>query len=481
MYHISDLKKFSKCPRYYFLDAENESSFQPYLRSDESYIDLLKEKLQIGECFTGKMGDSPNLFFENKDKYEWFVKTRFEKGDIRIKVPVLHKKDNGLYDVYFVYYGTQVKDIDFFTYRISVEVLEKLGIIVDEIYVAYINPDYIYKEKTNSNDLFIITNKNNHGRIINMILDSIVDYDDIINRIDNSSLASYKPVKTRACHLRNNCPYYDVCFPEEKEIEDDSILTLVSSQYKTQMYDEGIKSLKDVDIERLEGNRVQYAQIMASKNGGLFVDKYNLKSWLNEIKDKPISFIDFEWDRYLIPAYEGMKPLDVIPFEFALYIDNGDGELEHRTFISSGDCRKEFVETLIEALPKTGKILAYNANGAEILRIKELIELFPEYADELGQIVNRFVDLATPFVEGIVYDTKMAGNYSLKKLVSVVSDKTYKDLDIDDGMEAVYRWRDIDKGEEIDEEKTIDNLKKYCSLDAYGLYLVYSWLFTLVE
>ena len=35
MYHISDLKKFTKCPRFYFLDLANEDSFKPYLRSDE--------------------------------------------------------------------------------------------------------------------------------------------------------------------------------------------------------------------------------------------------------------------------------------------------------------------------------------------------------------------------------------------------------------------------------------------------------------
>lgn len=481
MYHISDLKKFTKCPRFYFLDLANEDSFKPYLRSDESYIDLLKTKLGIQESFDGKVGDSVSSFVENKDKYEWFINPRFELGNLRIKIPVLHKIQDDLYDVYFLYYGTQIKDLDFFTYRISVEVLEKLGIIVDEIYVVYINPNYVYHDKSDPECLFDITNKYHNGRIINIVLDSFVDYNDIINKIDTSSLESLEPVKTRACHMKSVCPYYDSCFSNEIDLDENSILTLVSSQYKTKMYDEGIKYLKDVDIEKLEGNRVQYAQIMADRNGGLFVDKYNLKMWLDEYIRKPISFIDFEWDRYLIPSYEAMKPLDVIPFEFALYIDNGNGELEHKTFISSGDCRREFAETLIEALPKTGTIFAYNAIGAEILRIKELALLFPDLKEPLLEIADRFVDLAIPFVEGIVYDTRMSGIYSLKKLVSIVSDKSYKDLDIDDGMSAVYSWREIDKGETKDEEKTIDDLKKYCSLDAYGLFLVYKWLKTLVK
>ena len=480
MYHISDLKKFTRCPRLYFLDALNEQTFQPYLRSDESYIDLLKEKLNITDCFTGTVGDSASLFEQNKEKYEWFINTRFEIGELRIKIPVLHKNEDG-YIVYFIYYGTQVKDLDFFSYRISIEVLEKLGLVIHDVYVVYVNPDYTYHNKNNPDDLFMITNHYNTGRIINIINDNFVDYNDIIDKLNASSLENLIPVKTRMCHIKNVCQYYDECFKEEVDLQDNSILTLVSSQYKTKMYEEGIKTLKEVDLNRLEGNRVQYAQIKADINGGLFVDKYNLKKWLDDLIERPISFIDFEWDRYLIPAYEGMKPLDVIPFEFALYIDNGKGELEHRTFISSGDCRREFAETLIEAIPKTGKVLAYNAIGAEILRIKELAALFPDLKDDLLSITERFVDLATPFIEGLVYDTRMAGVYSLKKLVNVVSDKSYKDLDIDDGMSAVYNWRNIDKGEDINEEKTIEDLKKYCSLDAYGLYLVYKWLLTLVK
>ena len=167
-------------------------------------------------------------------------------------------------------------------------------------------------------------------------------------------------------------------------------------------------------------------------------------------------------------------------FEFALYVDDGEEELKHYTFISSGDCREEFIKGLIDLLPKEGTIFAYNASGAEVLRIKELMSEFPKYKNELENIANRFVDLAIPFTEGLVYDTRMAGNYSLKKLVSIVSDKSYKDLDIDEGMQAVYSWRDIDNGNDVNEEKTIDDLKKYCSLDAYGLYLVYKWLLSIV-
>ena len=171
-----------------------------------------------------------------------------------------------------------------------------------------------------------------------------------------------------------------------------------------------------------------------------------------------------------------MKPLDVIPFEYALYVEKENDILENKSFISTGDCRRDFIESLINDLPEEGSILAYNATGAECIRLKELIREFPEYKEKLEAIIERFVDLAIPFVEGIVYDTRMAGNFSLKKLVDILSDKSYKDLDINEGMKAVYSWRDLDKELNEEQDKTIEDLKKYCSLDAYGLVIVYKWL-----
>ena len=215
-------------------------------------------------------------------------------------------------------------------------------------------------------------------------------------------------------------------------------------------------------------------------HGGLFIDKPALKHWLRSFESDNISYIDFEWDRYLVPPYINMRPMDVLCFEFALYYQDENGTMQHKTYVGTGDCRKEFIENLIACLPNNGPILAYNADGAEKLRLEELGNMFPEYKDKLNDIKNRFIDLATPFIEGLVYDIRMKGNYTLKKLVDIVSDYSYSDLQIYDGMQAVYNWRNADKGS-AKQEEIVNNLKEYCSLDAYGLFLVYRWLLNIMN
>ena len=480
MYHITDLKKYLKCPRLYFYSKDEVSSFNQYLRSDESLIELLVGFLHVDSYFKGMVGDRNEVFLSNKDKYDWFVKIRFESDEFRIKVPVMHKVDDGLYDVYFVHSGTTIKELDFSYFSLTLEVLKKLNININKVFLAYINKDYVFSNILDKEKLFILVDNINDIDLYDLFIKKIYDFKFIIKCIESTNLNSYLPHKSRVCHTKGLCPYYYECFKEEINLEDDSILTLVSSSNKDIMYKKGIRLLKDVDVSLIDCNRVQYAQIMASKKGGQFVLLYALKNWLSKLEARPITFIDFEWDTYLIPQFNGMKPLDVLPFEFVLYTLDENNNLNKFSFLGKGDCRKEFAQGLIKYIPPTGPIVAYNAYGAECRRINELANYFEEYKDELLNIKYRFVDLAEPFLEGLVYDTRMRGNFTLKKLVSVVSNMDYKNLEINDGMKAVFNWRSIDKGISEDDDRVKDELIKYCGLDAYGLYLVYKWLLSLI-
>ena len=479
MYHISDLKKFLRCERLYCYSKDNDNAFKPYLRADENISELLKQYFDIQECFEGVRNDPPERFFSEIGRYEWFVHPRFSDGELRVNVPLMHKNGD-VFDLYFVYYGVMVKELDLLSYRVTVKVLKRAGVRIGEIYLVRFDGDYVNEGQLDAKKLFLVSDRNKNKRIKDLVEREDFDYDSLIMKMENYDPSCEPARKCRYCKLNGLCEYYGNCFPDEKEEEDDSILTLVSSQHKNQMYLHGIRYLKDADVDLLEGNKIQYAQIMASKNGGLFIDRYPLIEWLAKVEERPISFIDFEWDRYLVPIYEGMRPMDVVCFEFALYYIDAEGKMEHRTFVGTGDCRREFVEALFDYLPESGPILAYNAMGAECLRLYELGEMFPEYRDRLAAINKRFYDLAEPFLEGMIYDVRMQGNFTLKKLVDICSDYSYKDLDIYDGMAAVFNWRDIDKKNSEEEEKILEDLKEYCSLDAYGLFLVYRWLIKLV-
>ena len=62
-----------------------------------------------------------------------------------------------------------------------------------------------------------------------------------------------------------------------------------------------------------------------------------------------------------------------------------------------------------------------------------------------------------------------------------MNDKSYQDLDISQGMDAVFEWRLLDSEEVTDEkERIIEGLKAYCGMDTYSMLIVYQWLLDLL-
>ena len=159
-----------------------------------------------------------------------------------------------------------------------------------------------------------------------------------------------------------------------------------------------------------------------------------------------------------------------------------DGSVEHKVFLSIHDDRRELANSLIHDIPKEGSVVAYNAFGAEYIRIEEMMYTFPELEQELKQINNRMVDLQLPFESGLVYDVRMRGLWSVKVIMSLMHDKSYDDLAIHQGMDAVYEWRRLDKNdEEADKEEIVNNLKAYCGMDSYAMMVIYKWLLQFIN
>jgi len=488
MYHISDVKKFNRCPHLFRLamDAPREP-FQSFIRLDEAVTDLAARKLQVGEHFLGQRNDPKEKALAALPGSEWLVKARFEYRQLRVKVPFLHRTAQG-WDLYFLFVGLYPHADDMQFYCDTVWVLEKNGLALDHIRIVHLNGDYVRGKELDPEQLFIVSdcfyNAKNHPSVSikEAIQKNKHDVSAVLDEMDACTAESLgRPVRTPRCSTRSKCRFYDVCFPQEKALPADSIVTLNASQYRYQMQQEGRSLLKDADIGRIEGTRQQYAQICADQNGGLFADKTALRAWMKGIR-YPLIFLDFEWECYAIPPYEGMRPYDVLPFEYSIHIMQEDGSLTHREFLSIHDDRRQMAEGLIRDIPAAGTVIAYNAEGAEKIRIQELAGHFPEYASQLLDINARMKDLQVPFATGMVYDVRMNGLWSLKKIMAMMDDPGYKDLDIAQGMQAVFQWRHLDRSEEdADSEKILQELKAYCGMDSYAMSVVYQWLLKIVR
>lgn len=486
MFHISDIKKYTACPKSFWLNAHGERSpFIAYNHLEEGLSILIAKRLNAQNLYVGERGMDASESFALCQKYEWLSKIRFEYKNLRVKIPFMHKTEKG-WDIYFLSIASHSSSDDIQFYADNIWVLKGNGICISDIYVLRLNNSYLYEDDLDLQHLFTIAEDVNDdpekGTITENVFLNIRDLSSILEKMQQCyDLPIPVSIKNKNCIRRNRCAYYEMCFPDEQSLPDDSILTLSSSRYKNEMKEQGREKLKDADLSKIEGTKMQYAQIMAGKSlEGLYIDKLSLEGWLKSWT-YPYSFIDFEWETYVIPPYHGLMPYCKVPFQYSLHIMKKNSEIQHKEFLGTHDCREEFILHLIEDLPKRGSIVAYNADGAEKLRLLELAEQFPQYAEKLHDFCKRMVDLSIPFQNGTVYDLRMRGYSSLKVLLPICDpDLTYQNLEIHDGMMAVAAWRNLCEGNG-DKKKIRQDLLSYCGLDSYSMIVVYEWLVKQLE
>ncbi|KKL51098.1 hypothetical protein LCGC14_2298880, partial [marine sediment metagenome] len=239
---------------------------------------------------------------------------------------------------------------------------------------------------------------------------------------------------------------------------------------------EGIYKIEDVpDGFDLTDNqkKVHYA----IKNNAPYIDE-GLKSELNNIK-WPAYYLDFETCITAIPLYADIAPHTQIPTQYSIHKYESIGsETGHFEYIAdpAKDCRRELAEKLITDLNSEGSIIVYSS--FENTRIKQLIELFPDLADQLKKVQERLVDLEKIIKEKFIHP-KFEGKTSIKKtLPALAPEFTYEGMEIADGFTASAYFAYMAQGK-FDKDRMdsiIGNLLEYCKLDTLGMVKVHERL-----
>lgn len=489
MYHVRDIKKYAQCPKMFWLSYHHHDERENYnCRLDVDLTLLAVQFLQLNEYYLGTSSDKNEQTFEKMKQYTALVDARFEAQSLRVKIPIMVKGESG-WKVYFTSSSLFPKENEVNSLSHYVWVLLQLSIDIESIDIIHVNSNYIRQDTLNPTQCLLMsssfyTDSEKKGRRIKkVLLEKAHRINPVVKKMDEVVALSRSEIDHSVlCTKHKQCSYSQLCQPMIHEDKDDSILTLINSHNKVKMKDEGIELLKNVNLQLVEGTRQQYAQIRASQTeSGIFYDRLALKFWLQDIS-YPISFLDFEWDSFVIPPYKGMKANEALTFQYSLHILNEHNELIHKEYLGTGDCRDELIQQLIRDLPKKGTIFSYNAFGAEMLRLNEMMKRNKQYTRPLKNAIKRLKDMSDPFIMGVVYAIKMKGQYSLKSVMGALSSEGYyNDLQIAKGVDAVIQWRQLDRNQQFDTKETREMLLQYCSMDTLALVKLYEWLNELIQ
>lgn len=490
VFRNKDVYRYMQCPKLFYREYTNKEKGFPFIYFDYSLMELAKSFLEITkeDAFEGSTGQTTRDTLSGWGGKTWCINGRFEAFSYREKVSFLKREEDGVHYIMLCTTNHPKEEKVAQAYRAK-WLLEKCGVAVSHISLLHLNGSYVREGELDVKQLFILSpcyykDNNRPGKTMDeAVANYHMDMKETLiamNRIveDMPSDTAW----TLSCTKTGKCKYYKECFEEDK-LADDSILFLNGSRKKYQMYQEGLTSIKDVDFDMLDGSYIQWAQYNSAIHEADYIDYNGLSSFMETYLKDDLVYVDFEWDTIGVPMYEGMKPYDVMPFQYSIHIENQEGNLEHKEFLADGgDSREAFIQHLIQDIPDKGTLLAYNADGAEVIRLQELAQMFPQYSEALLKIAGRFVDLSYPIMQGAIYLRKMRNTFSLKKILSIIDpEDNYGSLDIDHGLKAVEAYRTLATLNEEEKKAVREELFAYCGMDTFAMVKFVAYLRNCLE
>ncbi|MFA5748019.1 MAG: DUF2779 domain-containing protein [Candidatus Absconditabacterales bacterium] len=239
-----------------------------------------------------------------------------------------------------------------------------------------------------------------------------------------------------------------------------------------------VKDLDENDIQQLgngdeESTLQKFVKLYLQ---GEVVDKEGIKDLFSTLKF-PLFFYDYETMSGAIPIFDGTSPRQQATVQYSMHIMDVNGKIEH--FANIVDFKAPNNKSVIDAFIKdcgvaNGTFIAWN-KGFECGRNTESGEMYPEYKEIFERINANTFDLMEVFKKLLYFHKDFNGSASIKKVLPVLTDISYDNLEVGNGGIATALLKNIVLGNMSKEEyeKAKKDLLTYCEQDTRAMVEIY--------
>ena len=472
----SRVTAFEQCPKRLWLqvnkrelavvDAGAEARFATGHDVGEAACALFPDGIMIdAEPDLAAAVDTTAQMVASSSRQVLFEATFVHQG-VLVRVDVLEPLPDGSWHVAEVKSSTSRKDYHLGDLATQIWVLQQNNLSVSSAAIRHINNQFVLEQEGNYVGLFV------DAQSLVEISGLIKTRPEVVESARNTLLGP-EPSRDIGQHCVKpfSCEFHTYCSQNlELPLWPVSILPYTGNRLAAEWAERGILDLTDIP----EGSFTNetHARIHRATISGI---PYHDAEGARRATDGwiyPRIFLDFETIAFALPRWLGNKPYEQAPFQFSAHIQQTDGAVEHREFLSldGSDPRRACARALLEHIPTEGTIIAYAA-GFERGCINRLAEIFPDIGDALRQISSRVVDLL-PVTRNHWYHRDQRGSWSIKSVLPSISETLdYKTLSVSQGAEAQAAYMEAINPETTTQRRAqIDrDLRIYCGQDTEAM------------
>lgn len=273
---------------------------------------------------------------------------------------------------------------------------------------------------------------------------------------------------SRHCARPQTCSFYDHCWQGVDGLTIYDIPRLTEKRERP-LQASGVLYLADIPAD-YPLTAAQRAFVAFHVEQQVHIDRAAIQQAMTALQF-PLYFFDFETIDDAIPAFDGCKPYQQVPFQYSCHILAADGTLTHCDYLhtDAGDPRRPLAESLLSHVGETGSLVAYNIPFERGV-LHHLADHLPEYADRLRNLADRLWD-QLPIFRQHYRDYRFGKSNSLKAVLPAIAPElSYKLLGVQNGAQAQVVWEEmIGEGETDVKQQMADQLRAYCHLDTLAM------------
>lgn len=410
------------------------------------------------------LGDAKTIF-----------QARFVAGQLTCICDVITVVGEKTFDLYEIKSSTEAKPEHIIDLAFQAHVLRESGFTVRNIYVVHVNNEYKRTGDINPHEFCITTDVT--SKVMAKQEYTAQNTAEALKVLQAATMPDLSPALSGNGAFAEWLTIYKALTIPLK----DSIYDLCSlNAAKTKLLETaGIRLLVDIPDD-FSLSPKQKQQVTAARLNQQLITLEPIKQLLGSFA-YPLYFLDYETFAGVVPAFDGLRPYQQVPFQYSLHIlDAPDGMLRHEEYLhreGSNPC-EQLAEALRSHIGDSGTVLAWNMSFERNCNMTLAAEV-PKLHDFLGSVNERINDLMIPFVKGWFVNKDFCGSASIKKVLPVlVPSLSYAELGIHEGASAQRLWMQavIDGKDSIDREVLFADLIEYCKLDTLAMVEIFNVL-----
>jgi hypothetical protein len=417
---------------------------------------------RVGELAKSRFAGGIEIEFDGKDfsamtertaqlieaGTETIYEATFSREGVLVMADILCRNGR-FWDFYEVKSSTRVKPYHLDDAAVQWHVLNS-HIPLGRANIMHINNRYRFARRLDTQQLFAIADVTDTVRDLQpQVSARLASMETMLNGAEPEIPIGMQCKNPFECDFRAYC-WRQVPFPSVFDLHK------LGGERKFELFHSGLIRYRDLQREPL--NATQKLQLQTALSGKPHVERERLARFI-EAASYPIHFLDFETLQDAVPRFEGQRPYQQIPFQYSLHILYRDGRLDHREYLAdeNADPRPSLAERLAADIGARGSIVAHS-KATEIAAINGLASACEPFSGQLRALVERFIDLLTPFRGLMYYHPDFNGDFSIKSILPAMFPN---DADADYGEDGAER------------ESTRAALLAYCKLDTLAMVKVW--------